>query len=762
MAVNIGPKIGIDGEAEYRKQISGIIQQQKTLNAELKSSVAAFKSDSDAKKKNALETEALNKQIDLQKDKVERLESMLESARSKWGDNATETMKWREAVANARAELSRLEDQLRSSTGLEAFGKKLQDTGQQLQDVGGQISGIGNKLTTAVSAPIAAAGVATGKMAMDYEEAIAKVSTIADESVVPMNEMSAAIMQLSDDTGKAAADVADAVYNAISAGQDTADAVNFVSNATKLARAGFTETSAATDILTTALNAYGLEAEQVSHVSDVLITTQNKGKTTVAELAAQMGRAIPTAKSVNVGLEELAASYAVLTSNGINTAQTTTYLSSMLNELGKSGSTADDAFHEATKAFKDGGMSMKEAMESGWTLNDVLSALNGQAGATGKSLSDMFGSAEAGKAAMVLKDNSLQLDEAVKAMEESAGATETAFEKLDTRAFEAEKTMNTLKNTGITLGSTVLETAQPAIESLSEAITSLSQWVSGLSDDEKKNIVQMAAMVAAAGPVISIIGGVTSAVGVVTSTIGTMTAAFAAAGGGAAGLTAAFGAIISPAGLVVAAIAGIIAIGAALVMNWDTICQWAGDLKTRISTEWAETKENMSRSIGEMKQNALDKFEAIKTGISDRITDAKEKVHDMIEKMKSFFNFSWELPKLKMPHVTFSGKFSINPPSAPTFKIDWWAKGYENPYLFTRPTILNGFGDRGTFEGGEMVYSRNRLLRDIESVTGRNSNRTFNLSVTVNAAEGMDENALAEMVAEKINDRIAREEGVFA
>ena len=212
----------------------------------------------------------------------------------------------------------------------------------------------------------------------------------------------------------------------------------------------------------------------------------------------------------------------------------------------------------------------------------------------------------------------------------------------------------------------------------------------------------------------------------------------------------------------IAAIAGIIAIGAALVMNWDTICQWAGDLKTRISTEWAETKENMSRSIGEMKQNALDKFEAIKTGISDRITDAKEKVHDMIEKMKSFFNFSWELPKLKMPHVTFSGKFSINPPSAPTFKIDWWAKGYENPYLFTRPTILNGFGDRGTFEGGEMVYSRNRLLRDIESVTGRNSNRTFNLSVTVNAAEGMDENALAEMVAEKINDRIAREEGVFA
>ncbi len=104
------------------------------------------------------------------------------------------------------------------------------------------------------------------------------------------------IKELSDSTGVEAGEIAENVYNAISAGQKTGDAVNFVSKATDLARAGFAETGDALDVLSTIMNAYGLEASEVDKVSNDLIMTQNLGKTTVAELSSSMGKVIPTAK----------------------------------------------------------------------------------------------------------------------------------------------------------------------------------------------------------------------------------------------------------------------------------------------------------------------------------------------------------------------------------------------------------------------------------------------------------------------------------
>lgn len=96
-------------------------------------------------------------------------------------------------------------------------------------------------------------------------------------------------MELSNKTGIAANAIADDVYNAISAGQKTGDAVNFVTNSTKLAKAGFAESSQTLDVLTTVLNAYGMSADKVSTVSDMLVQTQNKGKVTVGELASSYG-----------------------------------------------------------------------------------------------------------------------------------------------------------------------------------------------------------------------------------------------------------------------------------------------------------------------------------------------------------------------------------------------------------------------------------------------------------------------------------------
>ena len=220
-------------------------------------------------------------------------------------------------------------------------------------------------------------------MATDFEDSMAKVSTIADETEVPIDEMKNAILDLSNETGIASGDIEENVYNAISAGQKTGDAVEFVGKAAKLAKAGFAETGDALDVLTTILNAYGLEASEVTNVSDRLIQVQSLESTLENFM---YGKIIPTANALGVNLSQLGAGYAVMTANGIATAETTTYMNSMFNELGKSGTTAQKALAEYTKETYGSAMSMKELMDEGFYVEEVLKMLKKSADESGKSI----------------------------------------------------------------------------------------------------------------------------------------------------------------------------------------------------------------------------------------------------------------------------------------------------------------------------------------------------------------------------------------
>jgi chromosome segregation ATPase len=112
MAVNIGPKIGIDGEKEYRKQINDLITQQKTFSAEMRELESSFDSETSAMEKNRKKGELLEKSIKNQEKQVEELEKGLEAAKDKYGENATQTQKWKQAVSNAKTELNKMRTEL--------------------------------------------------------------------------------------------------------------------------------------------------------------------------------------------------------------------------------------------------------------------------------------------------------------------------------------------------------------------------------------------------------------------------------------------------------------------------------------------------------------------------------------------------------------------------------------------------------------------------------------------------------------------------
>ena len=321
-----------------------------------------------------------------------------------------------------------------------------------------------------------------------FETALAKVGTIADTSKVSVGDLNKQILDTSGSMGVAAADIAEAAYQAISAGQDTANAVAFAGQASKLAAAGFTSSSSAVDILTTALNAYGLSADQAIHVSDVLLTTQNLGKTSVDELSSSMGKVIPLAAAYGVTVENLSSGLAVMTANGIATAEATTYTKSMLNELGDAGSTVGKILQKQT------GKSFAQLNAEGKSLGDVLQILYQSVGGSSTAFAGLWSSVEAGTGALSLASGGAEhFNDVLSQMQNSAGATETAYETMtDTFQHKVETMQTAAQNFGITLYDSLESSLSDATQWGTDCLT---QLTTALSDGGPEAMLQAAGQI---------------------------------------------------------------------------------------------------------------------------------------------------------------------------------------------------------------------------------------------------------------------------
>lgn len=318
----------------------------------------------------------------------------------------------------------------------------------------GKISGksLGSALVGSLTKGVVAAGI--GKMLQSaftggtaFESAMAKVGTIADTTKVPLESLSSQVLQVSGDMHIGANEIAEAAYQAISAGQDTGNAVAFAGQASMLATAGFTSTTSAVDILTTALNAYGKGADEAGHVSDVLLTTQNLGKTSVDELAGSMGRVIPLAAAYNVSMENLSSGLAIMTANGIATAEASTYTKSMLNELGDTGSSVGKILKQQT------GKSFSELNADGKSLGDVLQVLYDSVGGNATKFAGLWSSVEAGTGALSLASSGAdKFNGVLQQMQADSGATQTAYDTMtNTMAYKLDGVKTNAQNLGTAL-----------------------------------------------------------------------------------------------------------------------------------------------------------------------------------------------------------------------------------------------------------------------------------------------------------------------
>ena len=204
MAVNIGPRIGIDGEAQYRKELSNIIQQQKTLQAEMNAVTSSFSKNTTAEEKNTAVSKILAEQVKVQKERVEQLAAMLQKSAEKYGENDTKTLKWKEAVNSATSELNKMERELEESS------KSTDNLGDAFGDAEKGAFSFGDALKANVLAQAIVDGVkrlasAVKDMAGDFIDTAAAVKAEASQFSQTFGDLSddatAAIERVANESG---------------------------------------------------------------------------------------------------------------------------------------------------------------------------------------------------------------------------------------------------------------------------------------------------------------------------------------------------------------------------------------------------------------------------------------------------------------------------------------------------------------------------------------------------------------------------------
>lgn len=487
------------------------------------------------------------KSADTATDSVDDLSSAIGDYEKATGQAADSAENLSEKTTETEKNLDEAAEAARkASEEVEKFGDKSEESGKQSEE-SSKKSRDGIKELQGV---LASAGIAAtlneikngffdcSEAAAQFETSTAMVATIADTSQKSLSDISKEVRTYSNETGEAASDMAEATYQAISASVNTADAASFAGTATKLAVGGFTSATTAVDVLTTAINAYGLAASDATQLSDYLITTQNLGKTSVDQLAQSVGNVIPLASAYNVQMDNLSSAYAVLTANGIATAESGTYLKSMLNELGDTGSDVSEALLSST------GKTFAQLMEQGYSLGDVMAMLGDAVDGDSTAFNALWSSTEAGIGALSLFNAGAdKYNSVLDSMRTSAGATEKAYSTMaDTTDKSKQRMENSFNNLKISVG----DVLNPALTQVYEGFTNVFTGMSDFVDEHP-------AVVAAISAIAVGVGGFTGALAAYN--IATTAAKF---------VTEAFTATLAANPFVLAA-AGIVAVTAAAV-----------------------------------------------------------------------------------------------------------------------------------------------------------------------------------------------------
>ncbi|MCI8361321.1 MAG: phage tail tape measure protein [Clostridiales bacterium] len=250
------------------------------------------------------------------------------------------------------------------------------------------------------------AGAKAVEFGSEFETSMAKVSTRIDASQVDMESLQQEVLDLSDKTGVAASELGGAMYTALSAGVQMGDGgagmMQYLESCTELAKAGFSDLDTAVSATADILRDYNLDLSDTDRVQKVLMQTHLLGGASLEELGNAMALVSPAAVATGVDVEQVGAALSVMTEQGVPAATAAEQLGRLLAALSTEGSQAQQALSSAAAGTQYAGMSFQEMMEAGLPLDEALDMMGVNADMSEEAMLEMFGSLEAGEAALSL------------------------------------------------------------------------------------------------------------------------------------------------------------------------------------------------------------------------------------------------------------------------------------------------------------------------------------------------------------------------
>jgi len=432
--------------------------------------------------------------------KLMELKTKLAQTRNEHDENASAIRRHRTAMNELNGSASQMQSRMRDLP--------FNTVASRLDTLGSSMRNIGTTMGITVGVPLAMLGTTAVKTFAGFEESMDKVKAVSNGTEEQMSILTEQARDLGRETQFSATQAADAMGFLAMAGFDVTSTYEAMPHVLNLAKAGLMDLAKTADITSNVMTGFGLQAEDMGHITDTMAYASNNSNTSIEQLGDAMVYLAPISQTLGLSLEDVSSAVMAISDNGIQGARAGAAFSTSLGRLTKPTKQMKEKMKELGLSFKDSSGEIKPLYQ---IVDDLNSKLKGQTKASkANAIATLFGAEATRHWASLLNVGSEKLEKNAKAMNHVDGeAKKVADTMADNLAGSFKEMQSKIEDFLITMG----ESMAPTIRDIADKIGALADWFRTLSPETQALTVKMGALAIALPLVLTGVGMVTSGLG---------------------------------------------------------------------------------------------------------------------------------------------------------------------------------------------------------------------------------------------------------